>query len=71
MHAVLKPLLENPVYEAFWTARWETYVLLAARRVSSNRKQFYRLRAVDVISSVIVPSLVGLNLSGTGGAWVR
>jgi hypothetical protein len=71
MHAILKPLLENPVYDAFWTARRETYVLLAARRVLGNRKQFYRLRAVAVISSAIVPSLVGLNRSGTGGVWVR
>lgn len=71
MHAVVKPHLQDPTQEAFWTARWETYLLLAARRVHSNRTQFYRLRAVAVISSVIVPSLVGLNLSGTGGIWVR
>ena len=71
MHTVLKPLLQDPERDAFWTARWETYLLLAARRVTSNRKQFYSLRAVAVISSVIVPSLVGLNLSGTGGTMVR
>jgi Protein of unknown function (DUF4231) len=71
MHAVLKPLHQDPARDAFWTARWETYLLLAARRVSSNRKQFYGLRAVAVISSVIVPSLVGLNLAGTGGIVVR
>ena len=71
MHAVVRPRLQDPAQDAFWTGRWETYLLLAARRVYSNRTQFYRLRAIAVISSVIVPSLVGLNLSGTGGVWVR
>ena len=71
MHAVVRGLSLDPAQEAFWTSRWETYLDLAATRVESNREWFYRLRAVAVISSVIVPSLVGLNLSGTGGEWVR
>ncbi len=40
-------------------------------RVEGNRKQFYGLRLAAVISAIIVPSLVGLNLSGTGGSAVR
>jgi hypothetical protein len=71
MHDVVRPFLHDAERAAFWTARWEHYVLFSALRVNSNRKQFYVLRGVAVISSVIVPSLVGLNLSGTGGTLVR
>jgi hypothetical protein len=71
MHAVVRSRTQDPAQDAFWTSRWETYLELAAKRVDSNRESFYRLRAVAVISSVIVPSLVGLNLSGSGGEWVR
>ena len=39
--------------------------------MEGNRKQFYGLRLAAVISAIIVPSLVGLNLSGTGGSAVR
>jgi len=71
MHALVRSRGQDQLQDAFWTSRWETYLSLAAQRVDSNRQQFYYLRAVAVISSVIVPSLVGLNLSGSGGVWVR
>lgn len=71
MHDVVEPFLTDAGRLAYWSVRWEAYVVFAARRVISNRKQFYILRLVAVSSSVIVPSLVGLNLSGTGGIWVR
>jgi hypothetical protein len=69
MRTAVEPFVTDGGRRAYWTARWEAYVLLAARRVISNREQFYQLRLLAVSSSVIVPSLVGLNLSGTGGVW--
>jgi hypothetical protein len=50
---------------------WEIEVIRAALRVESNRKQFYGFRLTAIVSAIIVPSLVGLNLSGTGGTAVR
>jgi hypothetical protein len=56
---------------AYWVSRWKATVLLAERRVRSNRKQFYALRVTATVSAVVVPALVGLNLAGTGGIVVR
>lgn len=71
MYAAAEPFVADAGRRAYWKARWETYVVLAAGRANSNRGQFYWLRSLAVGSSVVVPSLVGLNLSGTGGVAVR
>jgi hypothetical protein len=71
MRSSLEPALSDAGRAAYWRSRWEPTVTLAAERVELNRKVFYWLRGVAVASAVIVPSLVGLNLAGTGGVWVR
>jgi hypothetical protein len=59
MRTAVEPYVTDAGRRAYWTARWEAYIVLAARQVISNREQFYRLRLLAVSSSVIVPSLVG------------
>lgn len=71
MHSAARPFLTDEARKAYWAKSWELNVLRAATRVESNRKQFYGLRLAVVISAITVPSLVGLNLSGTGGTAVR
>ena len=71
-HKAAKPFLkENAAREAYWCQVWERVATNAAVRVETNRKLFYKFRLVATISSIIVPSLVGLNLSGTGGTAIR
>jgi hypothetical protein len=71
MRDAAKPFLTDEARKAYWAKSWELNVVRAAARVESNRKEFYGLRLAAVISAITVPSLVGLNLSGTGGAAVR
>ena len=71
MHGAALPFLTDDARVAYWSQVWELEVIRAARRVESNRKEFYWFRLTAIISAIIVPSLVGLNLSGTGGAAVR
>src|SRR4051794_16522962 len=66
-----EPLLSGGGRQAYWTARWQSQVEQAGRSVDSNRRKFYYMQAVAVCASVIVPSLVGLNLSDVGGEIVR
>ena len=66
-----KPFLTTEARRVYWAQAWELNVLHAATRVERNRKEFYGLRLAAVISAITVPSLVGLNLSGTGGSTVR
>lgn len=71
MRNAAKPFLTNEARKAYWAGEWELTVMHAATRVESNRKEFYGLRLAAIISAITVPSLVGLNLSGTGGSTVR
>src|SRR6266567_7841289 len=71
MHGAAQPFLTNDARAAYWSQVWELEIIRAALRVESNRKQFYGLRLTAISSAIIVPSLVGLNLSGTGGTAVR
>jgi hypothetical protein len=71
MHAAAKPFLTTNARVAYWAQVWEIEVIRAALRVESNRKQFYGFRLTAIVSAITVPSLVGLNLSGTGGTAVR
>ena len=50
---------------------WEHYLNHATWREHNCRTAFYGSRLVSIIAAITVPSLVGLNLSGTGGAVVR
>src|SRR6266702_3942467 len=71
MHEAAQVFLTDDTRRAYWTSAWESAVVRAATRVESNRKQFYGFRLTAISSAIIVPSLVGLNLSGTGGSAVR
>jgi hypothetical protein len=71
MRNAATPFLTNQARKTYWTEAWELNVVHAATRVEGNRKEFYGLRLVAIISAITVPSLVGLNLSGTGGTAVR
>jgi hypothetical protein len=50
---------------------WFYYLRHATWREDNNKKSFYRLRIVSLVSSITVPALIGLNLSGSGGSVVR
>jgi Protein of unknown function (DUF4231) len=65
-----KRFLGDEVTTATW-ARWKNAALLATRDTEHSRAAFYTLRTVALVSAISVPSLVGLNLSGTGGSVVR
>lgn len=71
MHGAAQSFLTSDARAAYWSQVWELEIIRAAGRVESNRKLFYRFRLTAITSSIIVPSLVGLNLSGTGGTAVR
>jgi Protein of unknown function (DUF4231) len=66
-----EPFLTDEPRKVYWAQAWELAVVNATTRVEGNRKEFYGLRLVAIISAITVPSLVGLNLSGTGGSTVR
>ncbi len=57
--------------EQYWRYRWCTEVIRVQERVVANRKRFYYLRGISVVSGVIVPALVGLNLNGQAGTSAR
>jgi len=71
MRHAAEPFLTGEARKVYWAKAWELAVVHAVTRVEGNRKQFYGLRLAAVISAITVPSLVGLNLSGTGGSAVR
>jgi hypothetical protein len=71
MRSAAQPFLTDEARKVYWAKGWELTVVHAAIRVESNRKQFYGLRLTAICSAITVPSLVGLNLSGTGGTAVR
>ncbi len=71
MRYAAKPFLTDEARKVYWAQAWELTVVHAATRVERNRKEFYGLRLVAIISAITVPSLVGLNLSGTGGSTGR
>jgi len=71
MRSAAQPFLIDEARRVYWAKAWELTVVHAATRVEGNRKEFYGLRLTAIISAITVPSLVGLNLSGTGGTAVR
>jgi hypothetical protein len=67
----IQPLLkDNEVRTARWE-EWKYYLVHATWREAGNKKGFYHLRLVALVAGIAVPSLVGLNLAGAGGAVVR
>ena len=72
MHEAAAPFLKDDLArKSFWCHKWERSVIYAAGRVEDNRVRFYGYRLVAAISAVVVPSLVGLDLSGEGGEAIR
>jgi hypothetical protein len=70
MHKAVLPILTDDTRKASWS-EWEYNVVRAAWAVRNDKKAYYGLRTTALVSSITVPSLVGLNLSGTGGTVVR
>jgi len=71
MEAALAPLLDG---DKARQARWENWkydLEHATWREQISRRGFYQLRILALVSAITVPSLVGLNLAGTGGTVVR
>jgi Protein of unknown function (DUF4231) len=71
MRAGAEPFLVDDGKKAFWDVEWKPKAEHASAMIDSNRKEFYGMRLVAITSAIIVPSLVGLNLAGTGGVAVR
>jgi hypothetical protein len=71
MQEAIQPMLsDNKVRSARWED-WKYNLIHATWRERGNKRTFYRLRIVSLTSAITVPSLVGLNLAGTGGGVVR
>lgn len=70
LEQLVKPHL-SPAQFQYWSNVWKPAVQVAARKMDDNRQWFYRYQGVSSAAAVIIPALVGLNLSGTGGATVR
>lgn len=62
--------LTNDARRASWL-RWKSEIMLASRDAAVSRRAFYILKTIGLLSAITVPSLVGLNLAGTGGRVVR
>jgi Protein of unknown function (DUF4231) len=71
MHEAARPFIADSARTAYWCQVWEVATIRATVREESSRKRFYYYRLTAIVSAIIVPSLVGLNLSGTGGTAVR
>jgi hypothetical protein len=61
----------QPAQQDYWNTVWASAVDKAFRKLQNNRKWFYSLQGASTAAAIIVPALVGLNLSGSGGATVR
>jgi hypothetical protein len=71
MQNAIQPLLEgNGARAALWE-EWKYNLVHATWREKGNKSTYYRMRVISLTSAIIVPSLVGLNFSGTGGNVVR
>jgi Protein of unknown function (DUF4231) len=70
MHTAAGTYFTSEAREASWS-KWRDTVVMADRMVNINKRAFYSLRIVVLVAAITVPSLVGLNLSGTGGTVVR
>lgn len=71
MHEAARPFIADSARTAYWCQVWEVATIRATVSEERNRKRFYYYRLTAIVSAIIVPSLVGLNLSGTGGTAVR
>jgi Protein of unknown function (DUF4231) len=70
LEQIIEPHL-RPEQFKYWSNVWMPAVRVAAGKMYSNRRWFYGFQGVSSASAVIIPALVGLNLSGTGGVTVR
>lgn len=70
LEQLVAPCLGSAQFD-FWSNVWKAATESAARRMEINRRRFYVAQGVSSAAAVIIPALVGLNLSGTGGVFVR
>jgi hypothetical protein len=52
-------------------SRWLARSLRLRKNADGTRQWFYWLRGTAIVSSLIVPALVSLNLSGDAAFWIR
>src|SRR5262249_30766274 len=71
IESLIKPPRLGEAEFEYWSNVWKPAVQAAARKLADNRRWFYQLQGTASASAVIIPALVGLNLSGTGGIFVR
>ena len=71
MQEAIQPLLDDDKVKNSRWEDWKYNLIHATWRERGNKRTFYRLRIVSLTSAITVPSLVGLNLAGTGGGVVR
>lgn len=67
----VKPFLQDDAARRADWEDWEYYLKHAVWREHNCRSTFYASRLASIIAAITVPSLVGLNLAGTGGVVVR
>src|SRR5215831_10086546 len=61
----------QPAQQDYWNTVWASAVDKNFRKLQNMRKWFYSLQGASTAAAIIVPALVGLNLSGSGGVTVR
>lgn len=63
----------HPLQKDFLTRRWLDQILWMEGAAQRAQARYYRLRLVTVVGAVVVPVLIGLNLTGDVGeavSWV-
>jgi Protein of unknown function (DUF4231) len=75
MEAQFLPLMEQldlePLQKEFLRHRWLDQVGWLERRAASSQRWYNRLRLITIVGGVIIPALVGLNVSGAVSERIR
>lgn len=75
VEAQLLPLVDQldlqPLQREFLRRRWMDQVAWLERRAASSQRWYNRLRLLTIVGGVIIPALVGLNVSGEASERIR
>jgi hypothetical protein len=73
--APLLPLIDQldlqPLQREFLRRRWLDQVCWLEGRAASSQRWYNRLRLITIVGGVIIPALVGLNVSGVASQRIR
>ena len=61
----------SPLQQEFLRGRWLDQVRWAEGKAASAQRWYRRLRLITITGGVIIPALVGLNVSGTASEGIR